>query len=385
VWKRAAAARQGDAAPARRGSPVTCGAPVPLCVLCIAAASVLGGCGQPKGVLFEPLAQPVVWPQPPEPARIAYVGSLATDEDLKPGTSFGEAIGELLFGRRDARAMVTPYAIATDGPVDPRRGHGPESRGTRVFIADSNARLVHVFNLETRRYEQWRPGKDRYFGQPVGIVWHAAIDGGRLYVADSAAGVVHCFDGRGNHIKQIGEAVLMRPCGLAVDPQRNRLYVADAAQHQVIVLDGDGRLVARLGERGTSHGQFNFPTNVAVDHDGRLYVSDSLNFRVQVFDRDLDFVQQIGRHGDRQGYFAQPKGIALDRHGHLYVVDSHFEAVQIFDRDGRLLLSFGEEGRMPGQFWLPAGVHVGADGRIWVADTYNRRVQVFQLQLEVQP
>lgn len=368
-------------------------------------AFLLFACGHPKGVIFEPPKTPMSWPPPPEPARIHYVGSIATEADLKPAKSFGKALGEAFFGKDPVRSMLSPYALCTDG-------------GSRLFVCDSNAQTVHVFNLETRAYQQWKPdgeasepkrqtvvlkeretdklaepvaapvqppGAPTGFSQPVGIAFDARPDRMQLFVSDSVAGVVFVFNDAGHCTGAIGQEFLTRPCGLAIDPRRDRLYVADAATHQVFALDFNGNLIDRVGVRGIEAGQFNYPTNVAVDSNGRLYVSDTLNFRVQVFDENLQPIRHIGSHGDMPGYFSQPKGLALDSENHLYVVDARFETVQIFDSDGNFLLAFGEEGGKAGQFWLPAGIFIDASDRIWIADSYNRRVQVFEYRPEVRP
>ncbi|MDY7107325.1 MAG: SMP-30/gluconolactonase/LRE family protein [Planctomycetota bacterium] len=336
----------------------------------VLVACLFAGCGQPKGVLFRPEAHGLVWPQPPAPARVEYIGQLATSDDLKPARSFGEELGEALFGRKAGRSMLTPYAVCTDG-------------GDRVFVCDSNAQCVHVFDLDRREYEQWRPPEATGgFSQPVGIVYDTRD---RLLVADSVAGVLFAFDGNGQYLGELAREPLLRPCGLAVDPRAGRIFVADTGAHQVVVLAIDGEERTRIGRRGTALGEFNFPTNVAVDSAGRLFVSDTLNFRIQVFDHDLNAVRQIGEKGDMPGYFSHPKGLALDSDDHLYVVDAHFESVQIFDREGRLLLAFGEEGHGPGQFWLPTGIAISGDDRVWIADSYNRRVQVFQYLAEIEP
>jgi DNA-binding beta-propeller fold protein YncE len=327
--------------------------------------ATLAGCAGAKGPVFEPLATPLRWPPPPAPARIEYVGQLRTDRDLGQGRS----LGEVIFGEEADQAMLSPYGVCTDG-------------GERVFVSDGNAQVVHVFDLAARRYDRWPAGVDDNaegvpaLAQPLGIAWDPR---GRLLVADGVAAHVVVLDGAGGgELGVIGEGVLARPSGVAVDPGSGRIFVADAAAHEVVVFDGDGRVRQRLGGRGVEPGQFNFPTNVALDAGGRLYVADSLNFRVQVFDAELRPLRRIGAQGDRPGSFSQPKGLAIDGDGHLYVVDAHFESVQIFDAEGRLLLTFGREGRGPGEFWLPAGIHIDGDDRIWIADTYNQRVQVFR-------
>jgi DNA-binding beta-propeller fold protein YncE len=322
---------------------------------------MLGGCARPAGVIFQPLERPLVWPAPPEPPRIAYVGQLATSDDLKPPRPALEGLGRALFGRKPTHAMVSPFAVCTDG-------------ADRLFVADNGARVVHVMDLRTRRYTQLRPPrKARQFEQLVGI---AHDPSGRVLITDSAAGVIFVFDTAGRYRGELGEGILQRPCGITVQAGTGRIFIADVAAHQVVILSPDGQLVQRLGQRGAGPGQFNYPTNLTLDSQGRLYVSDSMNFRVQQFSDALQPLRVIGSQGDRPGFFGQPRGVTVDGEDHLYVMDSRFENVQIFDPEGRLLLFFGGEGTGPGQFWLPSGIFIDANNRIWIADSYNQRVVV---------
>jgi sugar lactone lactonase YvrE len=326
----------------------------------------LAGCATKPGIIFAPPATAIQWPGPPDPPRIFYVGQLATSKDLKPGVNGMEAVGQALFGKKESHSMLTPMAVCTDG-------------ADRVFVADSNAQLVHVFDLQTRKYAMWKPGKDLpQFAQPVGITWDPINH--HLLVADSVAGSIFLFDTKGTFLGELGQGILQRPVGMAVDPSPEnpgRIFVADVGAHQILIFGADGRLIKRLGSRGTALGSFNYPTNVALDLQGHLYVSDSLNFRIQQFDRDLKPLRQFGKKGDMPGCFAQPKGLATDSEGHIYVLDGQFENVQIFAPDGNILMDFGEEGNGPGQFWLPTGICIDGRDRLWIADSYNRRIQVF--------
>jgi sugar lactone lactonase YvrE len=331
---------------------------------------LLIGCGRPAGVIFEPLSQPIVWPTPPDVTRVRYVGQLVTSADLKPAVSFGEAIGEMIFGKKSTKSMLTPYGVCTDGK-------------DRLFVADSNAQVVHMFDLKTRVHQQWKPPENASaFSQPIGLAWDPA---GKLFVSDSVGGRIRVFDSTGKLLAEIGSQHVSRPCGLAFDNASRRLFVADTGLHQVIVLTDSGQLVAQIGTRGTDLGKFNYPTHVAIDSGGSLFVSDSLNFRIQQFAPDFKPLRQIGAKGDVPGYFGQPKGVALDSQDHLYVVDANFEAVQVFNADGQLLMDFGQEGNGPGEFWIPAGIFIDPGNRIWIADSYNRRVQVFDFVPEVTP
>lgn len=338
-------------------------------------ASALTGCAKP-GVIFEPLASPVSWPGPPDSPRIHYVGQIATNADLKPGRSLGDALHETFFGKSPILGVVSPIAVECDD-------------APRLFVADGGGRVVHVFGLADRTYERWAPPEPDAFISPVGLARSAD---GRLFVADSGARVIRVFDARGALIDTWGQDDLVRPCGLARDDARGLLFIADSGAHQVIVLDDAGLPVARIGSRGAAPGSFNFPVDVALDHEGRLYVSDSLNCRIQQFvletpwdrpgaaeERSLTYLPrlQIGSRGDMPGYFSRPKGIAVDSQDHLYVIDAQFEAVQVYSSDGVLLMAFGREGRGPGEFWLPSGIHIDPADRLWIADTYNRRIQAF--------
>lgn len=334
--------------------------------------AILGGCGRPAGAILEPSPDAPVWPGPPDTARVRYLGQFQTDQDLKPAQRPGRRLGEFLFGKEPAHAMLSPLAVGTDG-------------ASRVFVADSNGQVLHVIDLDSRRYQQWRPTPGQpQFSMPVGVVGLSSGgkgEGGAL-VSDSVAGMVFVFDASGRCTGTIGSGKLQRPCGIVVEPASGRVLVADSAAHQIVAFSMAGEELGRVGQRGPEPGNFNFPTNLAFDRAGRLYVSDTLNFRVQVFTPDLKPLRQIGKKGDLPGNFSQPKGLALDPEDHLYVVDANFEAVQVFDTEGRLLMSFGREGHGPGEFWLPAGLCIDPSGRIWVADTYNRRIQVFQYLAE---
>jgi DNA-binding beta-propeller fold protein YncE len=328
--------------------------------LAIAAMMSLASCGHEAGVIFPLTDNAPRWPAAPETARIRYVGQLSGSADLKAPVSAMNGLGAALFGSTPGESMQTPLAVCTDA-------------GARVFVADTTLKVVHVFDLNSRAYAKWTPA-GQAFKSPVGLAYDDI--GHRLFVSDSEARTIYIFDSAGKFTGELAPGQFARPCGLAIDAPGGRIFVADVGAHQVVVVSMDGAVLQRIGSRGEALGQFNYPTNVALDRKGRLYVSDSLNFRVQQFGADLKPIRQIGKQGDMPGYFAQPKGIAVDPDGHVYVIDSQFEAMQIFDDTGALLLDVGEQGNGPGEFWLPSGIFIDTHGRIWIADSFNHRVQV---------
>lgn len=341
------------------------------CLWLVGPATVLlaiAGCGPQRSSPFNAPAEPLVWPAPPEPARIMYLGSISSEADMERSGSLFEGFGELLFGKKPVGVMVSPYAVA----VDPR--------GV-LFVADSGGSAIHAFDLRARSYRQFSSlSGGAQLQRPVGL----ALAEDRIYVADSVLRQVCIFRKDGTFLGAFGQERLQRPAGIAYRPADGLVYVSDAAVHTIQIFDRTGKSAGSIGSRGVGAGQFNFPTHLHFDRLGQLYVSDTLNYRIQVFGPDGRFVRMFGRQGDRPGNFAHPCGVAVDSFGNFYVSDRQFENVQIFSPQGQILMAFGQEGTRPGEFWLPGGVFIDGQDRIYVADSYNKRVQVFRLLKEAQ-
>jgi sugar lactone lactonase YvrE len=334
-----------------------------------AAVALAGACafatGPPRKPAWNNPELRLVWPRPPEPPRIEYLGVLRSPTDLGRKIGLTERLIAALFGEDDT-AMVKPIAVAKNG------------KGMLV-VADPGVPTVHLFDLERREYERLDGELASLLRSPVGV---AVSDTDRVYVADSVQGKVFVFNRRRKLIAELGQGVLVRPTGLALSPGQERLYVVDTVACRVVVFDHAGREVARFGRRGGGLGEFNAPTHVSVGPDGTIGVSDSLNFRVQTFRPDGTPLSTFGEPGDGAGDFARPKGVATDTFGRFYVVDAAFENVQIFDPDGTLLLAFGSPGTGPGEFFLPSGLFLDPTNTVWVADSFNQRVQVFRLLMD---
>jgi DNA-binding beta-propeller fold protein YncE len=320
--------------------------------------TLFAGCNrlhpQPNAVLPSRL----VWPAPPERARIELLQMFRTPSELGIQRSWWRKMGDLITGSRETH-LVRPAGVAAAGHL--------------IAVADAGGGAVHFYDLERHRFRVLSACGDAILREPVAVVFL----GDRLYVSDAGAARIEIFDGEGECAGswKLGDG--SRPAGLVADSARGRLYVADSGAHQVLAFDATGAAVAHIGHRGTGPGEFNCPGWLALDALGRLYVTDALNFRIQIFEPDGTPAFSFGHLGDGSGDFARPKGVGIDRDGHIYVVDALFDAVQIFDSQGRYLLGFGARGTREGQFWLPSGLTIDGD-RIYVVDSYNQRVQVFR-------
>ena len=310
----------------------------------------------------------LVWPQPPQQRRIAFVAQITGVDDVVgvPKRSWMDrAAGAKPAAPR--QSLKSPYGVA----VDSKR---------QIYVADAGNHTVFVFNLEAKRVERRGDRPPARMAIPIGL---AIDDQDRLFVSDAYLHQITCFRSDGEMLAVFGIDELQRPAGIALDNLRHRLYVADAKGNKLAVYDTTSfRLLQQVGGTSTPDkaepGKFSAPSNVAVGADGQVFVTDTWNQRVQVFDADGKFLRMFGRHGVLPGDFVRPKGIALDSQGHIYVADAEFNNFQILSSDGSPLLAVGDNGTNPGQFALIAGMAIDKSNRVYVTDQWHGRLQVFQ-------
>ncbi|MFZ5947198.1 MAG: 6-bladed beta-propeller [Stygiobacter sp.] len=303
----------------------------------------------------------LVWPLPPEKPRIKYIRSISNRKSVEGNES---KILESLLGEEKSDALQKPYGVAV-------------SNGEKVYVTESSGGRVFVFDLKNSKLSFIGNSSFGSLAMPLGIATDSA---GNVYVSDVMQKAILIFNSNGDMILSIGEEDKMQnPAGLAVDNFRKRLYVADSKAHKVKVYSLNGKFLFEFGKRGIEDGEFNFPTNIAVDKEGKIYVVDTINARVEVFDTEGKFLRKFGSLGDSFGQFTRPKGITVDSEGNIYIVDAAFNNFQIFNKEGKLLMHVGSLGTKLGNFWLPAGISIDSQDRVYVVDAANKRVQIFQL------
>lgn len=272
-------------------------------------------------------------------------------------------IGEFIMGRKDP-VLAKPVSILAASP------------DTFWILDQANGSLYRVRD-NTGEIPRLRDKKLRVTPSLVGI---SSFSEKKILYTDSRLNKVFLYNPEKNDIRVLNDSLILeQPTGIAWSDLSRQIWVLETAAHRVSILNEKGELVKRFGKRGSSKGEFNFPSYIWMTKTGTAYIVDCMNFRVQVFNAEGEFQSSFGEIGDATGYFARPKGIAIDSKENIYIADALFHTVQIFDKSGKFLYRFGEQGRNKGQFWMPTGVYIDKNDYIYIADSYNSRVQVFQL------
>jgi len=306
-------------------------------------------------------AEEIVWPPPPDEPKIKWVRSIEKLEDVGVKKGFFSKLADLLFGE-EKKKMIKPF--------------GSFIKGEKLYFTDTGSNSIFIFDFREKSVRVIDRIGDYQLTSPIDIV---VDDQGRIYVSDSVLGTVFVTNEDGDFLGKIGGDILIRPTGLALDPERKRLYITDTLKGSVYVISlKNKKLIMRIGKMGSNPGQFNRPTFLTVDREGNIYVSDSMNARIQIFSPEGKLITMFGERGTTIGSFANPRGIAVDSDGNIYVADTLLSAIQIFNKKGQLLLVVGYYGTDRGEFAFPVDISISPDDYIFVSDSYNMRIQVLR-------
>ncbi|PKQ37977.1 MAG: hypothetical protein CVT59_05170 [Actinobacteria bacterium HGW-Actinobacteria-1] len=175
----------------------------------------------------------------------------------------------------DASATWAPIAVAFDSKGNVYVADVGVMKEHRIFKFDQNGTELLRWGktVQTKRMDE-SPGGFYY---PNGI---AVAKNGDVFVSDSNNRRVQVFSSEGEFKYFIPTSGT--PRGMIIDDQQ-RLYVVDAFAHAVDIYDLKGKRIAGFGGNGVALGQFQYPSDVALDKRGRIFVSDRENHQVQVW------------------------------------------------------------------------------------------------------
>ena len=213
---------------------------------------------------------------------------------------------------------------------------------------------------------------------PTGV---AVTDDGLVIVSERDANCITILDKEGKKIRSFGSHGTGRgqfsyPEGVAIS-SKGTILVADSDNHRIQEFTMDGKCISCVGTEGEDPLQFEFPQGIAVNRTtGQVEVAEYTNCRVQVLNSNLTFSHMFGKYGSEQGEFDFPTDVAVDNKGFVYVADCVNHRIQKFTIEGQFVCSFGTEGSQPGQLYRPAGITVDDNDQVYVSD-WNDYISVY--------
>ena len=300
---------------------------------------VLGSCsGDISKTNFE--KNLVIFPSPPDTARIQFLTSISDSRDVIGKQS---SFSRFILGEEEPKQINKPYGI--------------EIENGKIYVCDVSIRGLEIIDLQEQTFEYFIPKGKGALQMPVNCF---VDEEGFLYVADIQRKQIVIFDNNLNYYESFGERENFKPSDVFV--MDNKIWVSNNANNRVSIFSKETfKLIDYFPKSVEGDDDFLYsPTNLFVSRD-EIYVSDFGDFRIKIYDHEGNFISSVGSFGNRLGQFVRPKGIAVDRNSNLYVVDAGFENVQIFDKNNKLLMFFGGNYTGPGNMWLPAKVIVDYD------------------------
>lgn len=293
----------------------------------------------------ESLGEIVIYPSPPDTARIQYLTTINNSDDIKEKRS---SFVNFILGKEETLEINHPGDIV--------------SRYGTLLVSNGAVRGFAEINLNKKTLDYIVPkGKGE-----IRASMSCAFDSiGNLYVADEIRQEVLVFNKTENgleYISAFGDGVDFKPEFVyAFD---NKLWVISKKDRNIHVYDAK-----------TYRPLFTFP-NAEIGNDAfmwtpkyingfgdYIYITDFFGFNIKVYDLKGNFVRTVGAPGKSPGQFSRPKDIAIDREENLYALDAAFGNVQIFNNKGQLLLYFGGQNDNKGDIILPKGIHIDYENR----------------------
>ena len=192
----------------------------------------------------------------------------------------------------------------------------------------------------------------------------------------SADAMTHSFELEWGKAGIAKPGSFLSPQHLAFDSENN-LYVTDLGNARVQKFDSTGNFISEWGSRGSSDGEFGYPTGIAIS-DKFVFVVDNKYHNIQKFDHAGNFILKWGGFGDDNGFFKSPRGITVSDDKFVYVVDSGNARIQKFTFDGEYVSHFGQSGKRGGNFVTPVDIAINSE-KIYVTDPNQNKIIIFDM------
>lgn len=309
-------------------------------IIFIVTQSLLTSCSVFK---VQPLTSEdiIVYPQPPDTARIQFITSINNSSDIQGRQS---SFSRFIFGED------TPLGIERPGSI--------HVAGDKVFICDASIAGLIVIDLTEQSFEKFIPGGRGALQAPLSC--YADTLSGKLFVTDGQRKQTVIYDLNNNlkYINAFSGSEPYMPTGIAVN--NDRIWLVDRINNKIHVYDKNSfREVLTFPDVEKGDDGFLYsPSSIEVAGN-YVYIADFGDFNIKVYDLEGNFIRTVGSYGNNFGQFFRINGIAVDHNDKLFAIDAAYENIQIFNDKGQVLMFFGGRNGNAGDMILPR--HIAID------------------------
>ncbi|KAI6660228.1 NHL repeat containing protein [Oopsacas minuta] len=155
-----------------------------------------------------------------------------------------------------------------------------------------------------------------------------ALDGDKIYIADTDKSRIQIFSTEGKFIHEFGKEQLRYPYCIALYKEWG--FVSDWGLITIFKFSKTNyKLIKRVKE------VVSLPFGLTTDTNGEVLVADWMNNRIAVFSSDLEYIREIGK-----GKLKHPCDVKINNNN-IFVADiNEINNIHIFSKSGDLLKSF---------------------------------------------
>ncbi len=316
-------------------------------------------CSQKITKVNSPDNQLVIFPSPPDPARIQFLTGIGSSKEIQGERS---AFSTFILGEEKVQTIQRPYSIALGG--------------NKLYVCDIGKGGLEIIDFKEKTFEYFHPiGK----GEIKKAVSCAIDENNFLYVADGIRGEIIVFNEELKYVTHFGNKEFSPN---SIDIIDGKIWAVNGVTKKINVFNKKSfELLKSFPDSEVGEDSYLYQPSYISVTDNKVYVTDFGGFGVLVFDHSGKFLQKIGSYGNLFGQFTRPKGLAVDKDQNLYALDVAFETAQIFNDKGQLLMFFGGAYQGPGYMYMPIDIAVDYNNLEYFAQfvdpSYNLKYLIF--------
>lgn len=230
----------------------------------------------------------------------------------------------------------------------------------RIFCFDPEGREIISFGSK---------GKENHkFGMPVSL----SINNGKVIVGDRQKRCIHLFDTKGNWLNSVNNNLslglrLSNPASICY--RKNEIWVADSSANRVLCFDDDFSFL----------GSFGSAVDGKIDSIGAI-ASDFASIYIL---EEQGSVKKFGPMGNFESAFytdtTYGTDLFIDTNKNIWVVGPESSKVSCFTKTGTLICSINKAHLPEGKF-SPSSISINFRAQIAVADNYSKQIKIFEIK-----